>query len=397
MPATHLPMRCRRCGSCSPRAHSSTKGCAPGTSTSPVPWARDHGDKWHFEFKAVDAAKGELVLPDAVESRWLAADRAEELAAARARLLAALDQSGRDKAPEPAARAQVAFDCWLEQAVWNAEDEPHLQAAVRDGNRRGRAGAHDRGRRLSGVLRLGSGGPHAGHAGRARSGRRRLQAEAAPSRVVIAGHADRSGTEAYNEELSEQRARNVARALVARGVPQAALGRAVVRREPAADRDARRGARAAEPPGGDRVRRSPLGVVQDSPAAEPIGPVSWPAQETRSDRSAPSSGDACRPSGPQNRAPGPSATRRQSPSRTAKRSERPAFRRRPKTRDAIAGPRGRSSIGDGRPFERLRAIARPPPSAVRPLAGGVHVDPAASVLPLDASKTFVGVECHPLR
>ena len=27
----------------------------------------DHGDKWHFEFKAVDAAKGQMVLPDAVE------------------------------------------------------------------------------------------------------------------------------------------------------------------------------------------------------------------------------------------------------------------------------------------------------------------------------------------
>ena len=52
----------------------------------------DYGDRWHFQFKAVDSAKGELVLPDTVESRWLAADRAEALSAARARLLAALDQ-----------------------------------------------------------------------------------------------------------------------------------------------------------------------------------------------------------------------------------------------------------------------------------------------------------------
>ena len=66
----------------------------------------DHADRWHFEFKAVDSAKGEHVLPDAVESRWLAAERAEELAAARARLLAALDQGGRQKAPDPPARAK---------------------------------------------------------------------------------------------------------------------------------------------------------------------------------------------------------------------------------------------------------------------------------------------------
>ena len=44
-----------------------------------------------------------------------------------------------------------------------------------------------------------------------------------PTRVTVAGHADRSGTEAYNLALSEQRARNVARALVQRGVPQRAL------------------------------------------------------------------------------------------------------------------------------------------------------------------------------
>jgi hypothetical protein len=81
----------------------------------------DYGDRWHFQFKAVDSAKGELVLPDTVESRWLAADRAEELSAARARLLAALDQGGRRTAPKPAAEAQVAFDCWLEQAVWSAD------------------------------------------------------------------------------------------------------------------------------------------------------------------------------------------------------------------------------------------------------------------------------------
>jgi OOP family OmpA-OmpF porin len=44
-----------------------------------------------------------------------------------------------------------------------------------------------------------------------------------PSRVMLSGHADRSGTEAYNDALSEQRARNVARALVARAVPERAL------------------------------------------------------------------------------------------------------------------------------------------------------------------------------
>ncbi|HEX6111424.1 MAG TPA: OmpA family protein [Geminicoccaceae bacterium] len=182
----------------------------------------DHADRWHFEFKAVDAGKGELVLPDAVESRWLAADRAEELAAARARLLAALDQSGRNKAPDPAARAQVAFDCWLEQAMWNAEGEltckQQFEAAIAEVERALTTEGEtylvffawdqaDLTPVTQAVLDQVVADYNRGE----------------PSRVVVAGHADRSGTDAYNEALSEQRARSVARALVARGVPQSAL------------------------------------------------------------------------------------------------------------------------------------------------------------------------------
>jgi OmpA-OmpF porin, OOP family len=182
----------------------------------------DFPDKLHFEFKAVDSAQGELVLPDAVESRWLAAERAEELAAARARLLAALDQTGRDKAPEPAARAQVAFDCWLEQAVWSAEADlsckQRFETAIAEVERalatEGEVYlvffAWDQAD-LTPVTEAVLDQVAADYA------------RGAPTRVRVAGHADRSGTEAYNQDLSEQRARNVARALVARGVPERAL------------------------------------------------------------------------------------------------------------------------------------------------------------------------------
>jgi OOP family OmpA-OmpF porin len=182
----------------------------------------DFPDRLHFEFKAVDSAKGNLVLPDTVESRWLAADRAEELAAARARLLAALDQSGRDKAPEPAAQAQVAFDCWLEQAVWSAEAnltcKERFETAIAEveraltteGNVYLVFFAWDQAD-LTPVIMAVLDQVAADYA----SGR--------PTRVTLSGHADRSGTEAYNDALSEQRAQNVARALAARGVPERAL------------------------------------------------------------------------------------------------------------------------------------------------------------------------------
>src|SRR5687767_2058917 len=87
----------------------------------------DYSDYWHFAFKAVDSAKGELVEPDLVESRELVAGDVEELSAARARLMAALEQTGRKKAPAPAAVAQTAFDCWLEKAE---ENDPAEQIEV---------------------------------------------------------------------------------------------------------------------------------------------------------------------------------------------------------------------------------------------------------------------------
>jgi hypothetical protein len=74
----------------------------------------DMVDFGHFAFKAVNSAKGENVLPDRVESRTLVSNDADELAAARARLMAGLGQGGRKKAPMSAAKAQTSFDCWLE-------------------------------------------------------------------------------------------------------------------------------------------------------------------------------------------------------------------------------------------------------------------------------------------
>ena len=47
--------------------------------------------------------------------------------------------------------------------------------------------------------------------------------EGRPAKVMLAGHADRAGSESYNMALSERRAQTVAAALVARGVPADAL------------------------------------------------------------------------------------------------------------------------------------------------------------------------------
>ena len=181
----------------------------------------DYSDYWHFVFKAVNSAKGEQVEPDLVGSRHLIEGDVEELSAARARLMAALDQTGRKKAPAPAARAQTAFDCWLEKAE---ENDPPDQIEVCKGEFERSIAEVERALTTEGEAYLVFfAWDQAELTPVALAVLDQVQADFArgrPSRVTVAGHADRSGAEPYNEALSESRARNVARALAQRGVPE---------------------------------------------------------------------------------------------------------------------------------------------------------------------------------
>ena len=184
----------------------------------------DYSDYWHFAFKAVDSAKGKAVLPDTVESRHLQPDRVEELSASRARLMAALDQTGRKKAPWQAAKAQTAFDCWLEKAEENDSPEQikickgEFETAMAEVER---ALTTEGGNYL--VFFAWDQADLTPVAMAVLDQVRSDYLRARPARVTVAGHADRSGPETYNDALSERRAENVARALLQRGVPERAL------------------------------------------------------------------------------------------------------------------------------------------------------------------------------
>lgn len=75
----------------------------------------DFRDSDTFAMKAAAAAAGGDVMPTALDERVLPADKHEELANARSRLVAMLDGNGRDTVPEIAARAQLSFDCWMQE------------------------------------------------------------------------------------------------------------------------------------------------------------------------------------------------------------------------------------------------------------------------------------------
>lgn len=89
----------------------------------------DHRDADAYAARAAAAMAGNPTDPDQVELRqdFLKPHYAPELSDARQRLMAAFEKGGRDKAPHPAARAQTTFDCWLEQASEDLQPE-HIEA-----------------------------------------------------------------------------------------------------------------------------------------------------------------------------------------------------------------------------------------------------------------------------
>jgi len=190
-------------------------------------------DSRRFALKGLKSAAGEAVAPEALGQWMLPRAARPALAASRARLLALLDDGARERTPEVAARAQAAFDCWVEQQEenWQTEDieacrarflaalselEPASLAAVPTP-----AG-------LEIHFPFDSAEPDDATvavldraASQIKAGAR-IGAGAEP-RLIVRGHADRAGEEAYNLDLSLRRAVTVWRALIARGVPPTRL------------------------------------------------------------------------------------------------------------------------------------------------------------------------------
>lgn len=190
----------------------------------------DWGDTAYFLDKARAAAAGQTVLPDDVADRDIAAGAAEA-AAGRQDLMAALDGNARGRAPQVAARAQAAFDCWLEEleeghqpddiqacrdrfaaamAELNAAPEPAPQPAATP------AGEY--------TITFPLGATILDAEARALLDTVAADWRAAkPARVVIAGHTDTVGDTVSNLLLSQKRAEVVASYLEGKGLPASAL------------------------------------------------------------------------------------------------------------------------------------------------------------------------------
>lgn len=180
-------------------------------------------DAQNYALKALAAASGESLMPEELANWHLPADKIDEMSAARADLLDALNGGGRVRAPNEAAHAQAMFDCWVEQQEENHQPE-HI-AACRDDF-------------YAALEALKAALAPAAAAGPATfviyfdfdSSDLRVDASDTLKSVLsiaqtrglidfsLTGHADRAGPADYNETLSLRRAEAVREALVAKGI-----------------------------------------------------------------------------------------------------------------------------------------------------------------------------------
>jgi OOP family OmpA-OmpF porin len=185
---------------------------------------RDWPDADHFARKGLAAANGEVVLPEELAAWDLPGSTVEELAAARARLMAALDGGARETNPTVAARAQARFDCWVEQQEENhqAEDiaackEDFLKAMEElEGKPMMKPDTY--------IVYFDFDRSNIRPDGQAVIDQVLADAAARGGVLISAtGHADRAGPEDYNMALSLRRADAVREALIAGGVSPDAI------------------------------------------------------------------------------------------------------------------------------------------------------------------------------
>jgi OOP family OmpA-OmpF porin len=188
----------------------------------------DWRDANYFARRGLASAAGEMVLPEDPAARDIPDEMYSEVSDIRTRLIAALDAGARDNKPEIAARAQSRFDCWLEQQEENFQED-HI-SACRD--------------ELLAALAEMEAAPAPAPAPAPAvylvlfdfdMSNINDAAQAVVSQVVadfnasggtaisVTGHTDRSGSDDYNEALSERRANSIRDALIAAGVPADAI------------------------------------------------------------------------------------------------------------------------------------------------------------------------------
>jgi len=203
----------------------------------------DHADSLHFSRKGLASARGDVVMPEPLSDWNLLPEHLNELGLGRSRLVAVYDLGAREAHPDVAAVAQARFDCWIENQEENFQQDEidrckkeflsalqQLETAMPAQPPQAPAGNTADG------LNVDPNAPMAAEnamylvffdfdqSDLGPGAQSVLDAVATEVRsrnltsITVVGHADRSGSEAYNDKLSQRRANAVRDALVQRGI-----------------------------------------------------------------------------------------------------------------------------------------------------------------------------------
>jgi len=185
----------------------------------------DWGNADHFAQKGLLAAGGANVEPEDLANWDIPADKQAELAAARTRLMTALNGGARDAKPQDAARAQARFDCWVEEQDENHEDDKiaacknDFMAAMDALEKKEMAQTMAPMSPANYTVYFDFDKSVINPAGQEVINQVLSDASKhAPSSVSVTGHTDRAGPEDYNMALSLRRADAVRSALITGGV-----------------------------------------------------------------------------------------------------------------------------------------------------------------------------------
>ncbi|WP_096701232.1 OmpA family protein [Magnetospirillum sp. 15-1] len=174
-----------------------------------------------FARKGLTAATGASVDPELTADWNLMPERVKELDAARARLVGYFGNGARDRVPAAAAKAQVMFDCWLEEEA-EGDTNSDCRAAFL---------------KVEPELQVKAAAPTApkivktfivyfdfNKSALTKEAMKTLKDVAAaageikPSSIYVAGHTDTVGNARYNDKLSSARAASVEKQLTKMGI-----------------------------------------------------------------------------------------------------------------------------------------------------------------------------------
>ncbi len=191
----------------------------------------DYADSDVFAGRAIGAGSGQAVAPEQIDRRALPEDKVSELMAARRRLSMALSSGAKDRKPAEAARAQVMFDCWMQEQEENFQPEDiarcrgAMMAALDALEVRPVAMAEP----APPPAPMPIPGPYVvffdfdkteltDQAKVVLAKVARDIGSAKITRVFASGHTDRAGANAYNDALAKMRVEMVAKYLIASGI-----------------------------------------------------------------------------------------------------------------------------------------------------------------------------------